>query len=200
MLRREIPRPFLKASTGIGRGHGKRRESGAAAIIDKSKYESPAEYKATTEHSVEFVKDPNGTLYHAETHERYSVEGHLAENPGFKAIRSAPIGSVVVVHQPKTEWMAGIGEIPAHDEYYEMREDKRLKGRKSLHVIHSTGTAKYSDIGQKRATIHKGYYISNFGADVIGGPYDDWRMGTVKDIQKRFKYSDRITIYKPKNS
>ena len=139
-------------------------------------------------------------MVHAETRERYLRVEHLAENTGFKAIRSAPVGSVIVVHQPASSWPRGIGKIPEHNEYYEVREDKRSKSGKSLYIKHSTGTAKYRDVGQKRATIHKGYYISAWGASLMGGARDDWSMGTVKDIQKRFKYSDRITIYKPKNS
>ena len=98
-----------KPSSGIKRG-------GSSRVIDKSKYEPPTEYRATTPYSEEYVKDPEGTLVHSKTKERYSRKETYAENPGFQEMRKAPVGSVIVVHQPRLQYVREV--VPAHDEYY----------------------------------------------------------------------------------
>lgn len=169
------------------RNSGIKRSSAVPSFIDTKKYEKPVEYASTSGYSQEYVKDPSGRYTHAETHENYSLEEHYAENPGFRAIRGAPVGSIVVVDQPNTSWTRGIGEVPAHKEYYE--------------VIQDTKTAKGYHI--RATTDNRGYYFTTYGLD----RYDDsrfpegryaGRIGTVKDIQSMFKYAERITIYTPK--
>lgn len=173
---------------------GIKRSSAASPFIDKNKYEKPVEYVSTSGYSYEMVKDPKGRYTHAETYERYSIEEHYAENPGFRAIRSAPVGSVIVVHNPTVE--ARLSEtIPAHDEYYEVKQ--RTKSMREL-VVRGSMDA-------------EGRYIATHTASILRRTAADWKrdsargwdvhdidLTTVKDIQARFIHTDRITIYRPK--
>ena len=175
---------------------GIKRTSAVSSFIDAKKYEKPAEYVSTSDYSSEMVKDTEGRYTHAETHERYSFEEHYAENPGFRAIRSAPVGSVIVIHNPDLEARLS-GTIPAHDEYYEVRQ--RTKSMRSLIVRGSTdaeGRYVATHVGQIRRRT-----AADWARDSARGWYEnDIDLATVKDIQSRFKHAERITIYRPKGA
>ena len=167
------------------KGHsGIKRASSVPSFMDTKKYEKPAEYASTSGYSAEYVKDPNGTYFHAETHEKYSVEEHYAENPGFKKIRSAPVGSVIVVQVPDWEFHIS-GKVPAHEEWYE--------------VIQVTKSTKGFRL--RKSTDAKGRYVDEFGLEYpYSGKWNGYvgKMGTVKDIQSRFHLVERVKIYTPK--
>ena len=165
------------------KGNSGIRRSRASRVLDKSQYASPKIYESTQVYSEEYVKDPNGTLRHRETGERYALREKYAENPGFKEIRRAPVGSMIVVHQPATEWVR-VGRIPAHDEYYEVVQ--RTRTIKSLELRHTLNP--------------RGYYLWEYGVLKVDrfGEGSGGDISSVAKLQERFKYADRITIYMPK--
>lgn len=185
----------LKPPSGIGRGY----VSGVSRVLDKSKYELPAEYEATSRYVDKFVKDPNGSLTMRDTKEKYRREEQSPVNAGFTAIRKAPLDSIIVVHQSGSiilsidgkeenvpmEFGRGIGRVPAHDEYYVVKQ--RTKSTRQLVLVHTTNP--------------RGYYLDSYlGARSmkwLGSP-PSLDIKTVKDLQEWFKYSDRITIYEPR--
>lgn len=169
-----------KGNSGIQRGGG---GGGKLAFFDKKKYEAPVTYKSTSSYKSEMVKDPNGKYTHAETHEKYSIVETYAENPGFREIRRAPVGSIVVVHQPALEFRLR-GKIPAHDEYYEVvQRTSTIKAVKFRHTTSKTGHYYWRDQAQT---------MSRPG-DGMGGD-----INSLKEIKVRFPFAERITIYRPK--
>lgn len=164
-----------KPSSGIKRN--------GSRIIDRSKYEKPQEYKSTTLYSVEPVLDPNGRYIEEKTGKKFSIKETYAENLGFREMRRAPIGSMIVVHIPRQEFRLE-GVIPAHDEYYEVTQ--RTKSIKSVEYRGTT------DSKRRFITKYGVYYENRLG----GGTGGD--LTNIREIQARFKYAGRITIYKPK--
>ena len=126
------------------------------------------------------MKDPQGQYTHRVTKEKYSMQETYAENPGFREIRKAPVGSVIVIHQPRLDYIRD-GVIPAHNEYYEVRQ--RTKTIKDLMPIHTQDK--------------KGRYIAWYGINRTKS-FSAGDLTSYREIQKSWKHSDRITIYKPK--
>ena len=161
------------------KSHSGIRRVGSSRVIDKSKYEPPTEYRATTPYSEEYVKDPEGTLVHRKTKERYSRKETYAENPGFQEMRKAPVGSVIVVHQPRLQYVREV--VPAHDEYYEVFQ--RTRSTKTLRSVFTQDK--------------EGRYITSHGVTRSKAFYPA-DLTSAKEIQAEFKHTTRITIYKPK--
>ncbi len=146
--------------------------------IDRT-YERSVTYKATTPYSLDFVEDPEGK-YRDEEGKRYTKKETYAENPAFKEIRKLPVGSVVVVHIPRAGYSGGTGDVPAHNEYYE--------------VIQRTRTIK--SIQPMRTTDKRGFYTVR--GSVREGKSFLIDINSTKEIQSSLRDSDRITIKRKK--
>ena len=144
--------------------------------IDRT-YERPVTYKATTPYSAEVVEAPGGYYMGAYN---YALKETYAENPAFKEIRKLPLGSVVVVHIPRAEYSWGTGVVPAHNEYYEVRQ--RTRTIKVLKAIRTTDKRGYY------THRNKVYTDKDFSVDI----------NSTKEIQSFFRTSDRITIKRKK--
>lgn len=184
MFDRQRFRPFLKPSTGIGRGHGKRKssgKSGAGAIIDKSKYEAPTEYKATAPYRENVVEDPNGTLFAVgdASYTRYRRDIIPAENrKGYLAVRKAEEGSLVTVHYPEYDFVGG--KVKAHDEYF----------------LITRGASLSSEPNRKLQLEFQGSTLPN--NEKISGRHPLWLDRPTREIANYLRHSDKITIQAPK--
>lgn len=177
-----------------------KRHSGINKLNNKHKYERGVTYKSTSKSKVEKRPDPEGRYYDPETKERVSIIQIPAENPGFKEIAKAPIGSVIVVHQPETRWnrpvgLLGAGIVDEHDEYYEIFE--RRKSMSSQKIERYAKFRKTTEPTGCFLMSGRLYFASNFlnHDEVYDGQPEIY---TAKRAQRAFPLATKLTIYKPK--
>lgn len=175
-----------KGNSGINRGGGAGKyDSEIRQRLQSGNYQKSETFQSTTRYKVEAVNDPNGEYRHPVTGERYSRKETYAENPGFKEIRRAPVGSIVVIRNQGGDFRL-TGKIPAHDEYYEVVQ--RTTTQKAL---------KLRETSEKNGHYYWGNSVEKGDLDIGGLRGLGHKITTVKEIQKRFPFATQVTIYKP---
>ena len=169
------PLMFLKPN---GEVSGASSQKGGTA---SKKYDKPVEYKSTTKYdinSIKLVPDENGG-YKDRQGNRASLVGVPVENAAFREIKKLPLGSIVMFRIPRQEFRIA-GVVPAHNEYYEVRQ--RTRTIKVLKAIRTTDKRGYY------THRNKVYTDKDFSVDI----------NSTKEIQSFFRTSDRITIKRKK--
>ena len=196
-----------KPSSGIGRGKGRSVKRGVKAqgnreaeIIDASRYEAPVIYENTKSRELVFTEEKYGPVTDRRTGKSGYLREALPENAGYKAVRKAPLGSIVKIEIP-----SGVinDKQPAREEYFEIVEGHPSAAAQSivrqLKILHTTDPNGWFSSGGEAQYSPTLWGENVFYSMARKGSYEDIsNMGTWKSLNARFKYAERISLYYPK--